>query len=77
MAFENKQEKISQILKETEKETKIEVSQPTTQAVDAFERTKQYQFTLQPTVRKRISQLAKENGYRSASSYLNDHFKNL
>ncbi|WP_019779492.1 hypothetical protein [Streptococcus sobrinus] len=74
MAFENKQEKISQILKETE----AEVSQPVaTQTVDTFERTKQYQFTLQPTVRKKIDQLAKENGYRSASSYLNDHFKHL
>lgn len=42
-----------------------------------FERTKQFQFTLQPSVREKISRLAKENGYRSAASYVNDHFKNL
>ena len=42
-----------------------------------FEKTKQFQFTLQPSVRKKINRLAKENGYRSASSFLNDYFKNL
>ncbi|MGYP000079685358 len=42
-----------------------------------FEKTKQFQLTLQPSVREKISRLAKENGYRSASSYVNDHFKNL
>jgi ORF16-like protein len=45
--------------------------------VEDFERTKQFQFTLQPSVREKINRLAKENGYRSASSFLNDYFKNL
>ena len=42
-----------------------------------FEKTKQFQLTLQPSVREKINRLAKENGYRSASSFLNDYFKNL
>ncbi|WP_423229674.1 hypothetical protein [Streptococcus salivarius] len=62
------------MLKATEeKETKQEV----VKVVEDFERTKQFQFTLQPSVREKINLLAKENGYRSASSFLNDYFKNL
>ncbi|MFR3855198.1 MULTISPECIES: hypothetical protein [Streptococcus] len=62
------------MLKATEeKETKQEV----VRVVEDFERTKQFQFTLQPSVREKIALLAKENGYRSASSFLNDYFKNL
>ena len=59
--------------KAEEKETKQEV----VKVVEDFERTKQFQFTLQPSVREKINRLAKENGYRSASSFLNDYFKNL
>ncbi|WP_080569319.1 hypothetical protein [Streptococcus sobrinus] len=42
-----------------------------------FERTKNFQFTLQPSVRQKITDEARERGYRSASSFLNDFFKNL
>ena len=74
MAFDKNNKNISEMLKATEeKETKQEV----VRVVENFERTKQFQFTLQPSVREKIALLAKENGYRSASSFLNDYFKNL
>ena len=74
MAFDKNNKNISEMLKATEeKETKQEV----VRGVEDFERTKQFQFTLQPSVREKIALLAKENGYRSASSFLNDYFKNL
>ena len=74
MAFDKNSKNISEMLKATEeKETKQEV----VRVVEDFERTKQFQFTLQPSVREKIALLAKENGYRSASSFLNDYFKNL
>ena len=74
MAFDKNNKNISEMLKATEeKETKQEV----VRVVEDFERTKQFQFTLQPSVREKIALLAKETGYRSASSFLNDYFKNL
>lgn len=74
MAFDKNNKNISEMLKATEeKETKQEV----VRVVEDFERTKQFQFTLQPSVREKIALLAKENGYRSASSFLNDYFKDL
>lgn len=74
MAFDKNNKNIIEMLKATEeKETKQEV----VRVVEDFERTKQFQFTLQPSVREKIALLAKENGYRSASSFLNDYFKNL
>jgi len=71
MAFEPKKKQLSKALQETLKEDK------TPSAVEAFERTKQYQFTLQPSVREKIDNLAKEKGYRSASSFINDYFKKI
>ena len=74
MAFDKDNRNISEMLKATEeKVAKSEV----VKVVEEFERTKQFQFTLQPSVREKIALLAKENGYRSASSFLNDYFKNL
>lgn len=74
MAFDNTKNKISNMLKSTEDRQEVEkVHNP----INNFERTKQYQFTMQPSVREKINQLAKEAGYRSASSYLNDYFKKL
>ena len=74
MAFDNTKTKISNMLKSREDKQEVEkVHNP----INNFERTKQYQFTLQPSVREKINQLAKEAGYRSASSYLNDYFKKL
>ncbi|MCO4356037.1 ribbon-helix-helix domain-containing protein [Staphylococcus agnetis] len=36
-----------------------------------------YQFTLQPSVRKKIDELAKEYKYSSSSEFLNELIKNL
>lgn len=73
MAFDKKQKDISRMLKATDQE-----NQPSSvEFSDSFERTKQYQFTLQPSVRKNIDRLARENGFRSASSYINDFFKKM
>ena len=61
MAFDKNNKNISEMLKATEeKETKQEV----VRVVEDFERTKQFQFTLQPSVREKIALLAKENGYK-------------
>ena len=68
MAFEPKNSELTKVLKE------IFSSEMN---IRDFERTKQYQFTLQPSVRKKIDRLSKEKGYRSASSFINDFFKNL
>lgn len=67
MGFE-KNNSIRKVLKDTQIDT--------TES-NYFERTKQYQFTLQPSVREKINKLAKEKGFRSASSFINDYFKNL
>ena len=61
MAFDKNNKNISEMLKATEeKETKQEV----VRVVEDFERTKQFQFTLQPSVREKIALLAKDNCYR-------------
>ena len=74
MAFDKNNKNISEMQKATEEKEK---KQEVVRVVEDFERTKQFQFTLQPSVREKIALLAKENGYRSASSFLNDYFKNL
>lgn len=75
MAFEPKKNELTRVLKESLGEESKSFSQHETSS--NFERTKQYQFTLQPSVRKKIDTLSKEKGYRSASSFINDYFKNL
>lgn len=67
MGFE-KNNSIRKVLKDTE---------DSSMKFEEFEKTKQYQFTLQPSVREKINKLAKDNGFRSASSFINDYFKNL
>lgn len=44
---------------------------------DENERTKNYTFTLQPSVRKRLDGLAKEHNFKSASKFLNELIKNM
>lgn len=67
MGFE-KNNSIRKVLKDTE---------DSSMKFEEFEKTKQYQFTLQPSVREKINKLAKDNGFRSASSFINDYFKKL
>lgn len=72
MAFDNNQDKISNLLKSTDNTTKHN-----TNSNFEFERTKRFMFSLQPSVREKITQIAHNRGYRSASSFLNDYFKNF
>ncbi|HEL2511059.1 hypothetical protein ACS60R_05910 [Streptococcus suis] len=73
MAFENKKSSISKILQET----KQVAGNPRGVDFGGHERTKQYQFSLQPSVREKLNQIASEKGYRSASSFLNELIKNM
>jgi hypothetical protein len=41
------------------------------------ERKKSYTFTLKPSIRNQLSQIAKQQGYNSDSQFLNDLIKNL
>lgn len=75
MAFEPQDDKIRDILTKSESLVQPSSVAPTPSEGAGYERTKQYQFTLQPSVREKIDQLAKENGYRSASGFINDYFK--
>ncbi|MGT2754709.1 hypothetical protein [Streptococcus ovis] len=75
MAFEPQDDKIRDILNKSV--DLVQTSGIVSNLSDNFERTKQFQFTLQPSVREKINQLAKESGYRSASAFINDYFKKL
>lgn len=44
---------------------------------DEGERTKNYTFSLQPSVRKRLDSLAKEHNFKSASKFLNELIKSM
>ncbi|SYW14954.1 ribbon-helix-helix domain-containing protein [Oenococcus oeni] len=44
---------------------------------DKEERTKNYTFSLQPSIRKRLDSLAKEHNFKSASKFLNELIKNM
>ncbi|WP_019794008.1 hypothetical protein [Streptococcus sobrinus] len=78
MAFDgSKKSQIRQGLKDTAKAQPASSAQGQAEGFGEYERTKNFQFTLQPSVREKITSLAKERGYRSASSFLNDFFKNF
>lgn len=44
---------------------------------DTTEKTQNYTFSLQPSVRKKLTAVAKEQGFPSASSFLNSLIKGL
>lgn len=81
MGFEPKNKNIIKALKGDDKqliedEKKSGFALPTNTENES-ELTKAYPFTLQPSVRKKIGDLAEKQGYKSASSFLNDLIKNL
>ncbi|MBC2921977.1 ribbon-helix-helix domain-containing protein [Staphylococcus saprophyticus] len=41
------------------------------------EKKARFQFTLEPSVRKKIEKLANDNGYSSSSEFLNELIKNI
>ncbi|MDG4984978.1 hypothetical protein OGZ51_12565 [Lactococcus lactis] len=44
---------------------------------DTIEKTQNYTFSLQPSVRKKLTAVSKEQGFPSASSFLNSLIKGL
>lgn len=44
---------------------------------DTTEKTQNYTFSLQPSVRKKLTAVSKEQGFPSASSFLNSLIKGL
>ena len=62
----------------TEKPTEaVETTSIELPSLKKQENRKPYPFTLKPSVRKKITKLAKENGYKSASAFVNDVFESL
>lgn len=41
------------------------------------EKKSRFQFTLEPSVRKKLEKLANDNGYSSSSEFLNELIKNI
>lgn len=78
MAFNPENKQIKQALQKTEKiEPKDKLVIPVFNDADEDERTKNYTFSLQPSVRKRLDTLAKEHNFKSASKFLNELIKNM
>lgn len=78
MAFNPENKQIKQALQKTEQiEPKDKLVIPVFNDADEDERTKNYTFSLQPSVRKRLDTLAKEHNFKSASKFLNELIKNM
>ena len=75
MAFTPKEKEISQIIEassqpdRTPNEVEVEF--------ESFERKKQFQFTLKPSNRKKLDEIAKAAGAKSASDYLDRWLESL
>lgn len=75
MAFTPKEKEISQIIEassqpdRTQNEVAVEF--------ESFERKKQFQFTLKPSNRKKLDEIAKAVGAKSASDYLDKLIESL
>lgn len=77
MAFEPTNNQLKEALRQNP-EAKIE--QPAIylpSSKNKTELTRSYGFTLQPSVHDKIKKIAKKQGYKSASRFLNDLFKNM
>ena len=78
MAFNPENKQIKQALQKTEQiEPKDKLVIPVFNDADEDERTKNYTFSLQPSVRKRLDALAKEHNFKSASKFRNELIKNM
>ncbi|MBY5035339.1 hypothetical protein K6V78_09845 [Streptococcus gallolyticus] len=75
MAFNPNDDKFRDLLTKTEEAQPSSVPASNSSEAGNYEKTKQFQFTLQPSVREKIGQLAEEQGYRSASAFVNEFFK--
>ena len=79
MAFNPENRNIKKALQKNESERPTEPKDKLIIPVfnDENERTKNYTFTLHPSVRKRLDGLAKEHNFKSASKFLNELIKNM
>lgn len=78
MAFEPNNIKITNSIKNQNNITKEKTEELNIPSfVDDVEKTKNYTFSLQPSVRKKLNLIAKEQGYPSASRFFNDLIKNM
>jgi hypothetical protein len=79
MAFDPKNKKIQQALREPENKkingSEEKVSLPSYKEKE--EKTQNYTFSLQPSVRKKLTAISKEQGFPSASSFINELIKGL
>ena len=75
MAFTPKEKEISQIIEASNQPDRT----PNEVAVEfeSFERKKQFQFTLKPSNRKKLDEIAKAVGAKSASDYLDKLIESL
>ena len=75
MAFTPKEKEISQIIEASGQPDRT----PNEVAVEfeSFERKKQFQFTLKPSNRKKLDEIAKAVGAKSASDYLDKLIESL
>ena len=75
MAFTPKEKEISQIIEASNQPDRT----PNEVAVEfeSFERKKQFQFTLKPSNRKKLDEIAKSAGAKSASDYLDKLIESL
>lgn len=75
MAFTPKEKEISQIIEASSPPDRT----PNEVAVEfeSFERKKQFQFTLKPSNRKKLDEIAKAVGAKSASDYLDKLIESL
>lgn len=75
MAFTPKEKEISQIIEASSQSDRT----PNEIAVEfeSFERKKQFQFTLKPSNRKKLDEIAKAVGAKSASDYLDKLIESL
>ena len=73
MASTPKEKKISQIIEATHQSDQIS----NVTSFESFERKKQFQFTLKPSNRKKLDEIAKAAGAKSASDYLDKLIESL
>ena len=73
MAFTPKEKEISQIIEATHQTEQL----PDIDNFESSERKKQFQFTLKPSNRKKLDQVAKAAGAKSASDYLDKWLESL
>ena len=79
MAFESKNTKIAQAVKETieeKKETAVAESDFLSN-ISAIEKEKQFQFTLKPSNRSKLTEIARQKGFTSDSAFLDTMIEQL